>query len=470
MRVAVAGGGVSGMLAALMLARDGHQVTVVERDDTPLPPTPDEAFESWQRTGAPHARQSHALLARLRLIMGDRMPDVLTTMAEWGVTELTVDRLMPTTITDRTPLPGDDQIVLLACRRLTLEWALRRAVLAEPGVTWKGGVGASGLHAEGTDVRGLGLEDGSIVPADVVAVGGGRRSPIMQWIAGLGGATQPEEEIHECGIVYYSRFYKLADGCELPVLPPGSGSGDLGYLKFGGFYGDNRSFSVTLASHTDDAAMRKLSRNAHFEAALRSLPGLDAWTARGLATPITDVQTMARLRNRIRRFVADGVPVATGLAVIGDAAACTNPLLGKGCSTGGMSALALSRALAAHPTDRHAFALALHDSMTAEIEPHYRASRKQDEDTQAARDGSNPTAVAIRDFVLNGLMAATRFDPVVFRAFFRTLNMLDPPDALMANHDVLARAQAAYADKDNRPPLPKLGPDRDEMLEIFAAC
>ena len=64
--VAVVGGGMAGMLAALMLARDGHRVTVYERDDTDLPDTADEAFDGWDRRGVPHARQSHALLGRLR--------------------------------------------------------------------------------------------------------------------------------------------------------------------------------------------------------------------------------------------------------------------------------------------------------------------------------------------------------------------------------------------------------------------
>ena len=57
------------VLAALFLARDGHRVTVFERDDTDLPPTADEAFDHWDRRGAAHARQSHAILARLRRIL-----------------------------------------------------------------------------------------------------------------------------------------------------------------------------------------------------------------------------------------------------------------------------------------------------------------------------------------------------------------------------------------------------------------
>ena len=37
MRVLIIGGGVCGLGAALLLARDGHEVTVLERDDDPPP-------------------------------------------------------------------------------------------------------------------------------------------------------------------------------------------------------------------------------------------------------------------------------------------------------------------------------------------------------------------------------------------------------------------------------------------------
>ena len=62
MEVAVVGGGVAGLGAALALARRGHTVTVFERDDTPMPQSADEAFD-WDRRGAPQVRHSHAFLA-----------------------------------------------------------------------------------------------------------------------------------------------------------------------------------------------------------------------------------------------------------------------------------------------------------------------------------------------------------------------------------------------------------------------
>src|ERR671923_1702655 len=102
MRIAIVGAGVAGLGAALALARDGNDVVVLERDATPLPHSPDEAFE-WKRKGAPQVRHSHAFLARLRNLLRDRLPDVRDELLEAGATELRWDAFLPETIDDKTP-------------------------------------------------------------------------------------------------------------------------------------------------------------------------------------------------------------------------------------------------------------------------------------------------------------------------------------------------------------------------------
>ena len=473
--IAVVGGGMAGMLAALVLARDGHAVTVYERDDTDLPDTADEAFDQWNRRGAPHARQSHALLARLRRFLRQRAPDVLDALLEQGATELSIERILPPDITDRDPRPGDEDLAILCCRRLTIEWVLRRAVTAEGGVTWRGGVGVTGLVADGAEVRGLRLDDGSEVAADLVVVAGGRNSPVLDWIAELDGAVQPVEEHSEAGIIYLSRFYRLREGRELPVLKTGAG-GDLGYLGFAGFYGDNGTFSITFGVPTGDRdLLAALRQEESWEAAIRTLTPLEPWTEDGLADPISGVEAMARLENRIRRFVVDDQPIAPGLVVIGDAALATNPWYGKGCALAGIAAEALSDALAEHGTDRTAIATAMDEALRTRMEPHYALSCRQDAGRiklhTAMLDGTepDPEAAATRDFVHNGLIPATRVDADVFRAFFRSFNMLDDPHALLADPAVLTAAGEALATKDQRPPQPELGPPRDEFLAVAAA-
>src|SRR3954447_3304080 len=212
MRIVVVGGGIGGLGTALACARDGHQVTILERDDTPMPADAEAAF-AWTRTGAPQVRHSHAFLARLRKLLHERAPDVLDALLAAGAAEIPFTDNLPATLTDRAPRPGDDELVAIACRRTTFEWVLRRLVLAEPHVTLEHGVAAHVLDASGSAVPRVTGVDGR--PADLVVDARGPRSSSDDWLASI-GAAPVREELHESGIVYFSRFYRVNDGVELP--------------------------------------------------------------------------------------------------------------------------------------------------------------------------------------------------------------------------------------------------------------
>lgn len=213
----VVGGGVSGLATALTLSRQGHRVTVIERDDTPMPKTAEAAFD-WDRRGAPQVRHSHALLARLHNLLRDEHPDVLASLLDAGATEIKLGERMPPTLDDPSPALGDEDLVMIAARRTTFEWVLRSAVLAEGAVEIITGVGVSGLLSEGgvvPHVSGVILEDGNELAADYVIAANGRRSVAPEWLRAIGAAIA-EDEVEDTGIIYYSRFYRLRDGQDFP--------------------------------------------------------------------------------------------------------------------------------------------------------------------------------------------------------------------------------------------------------------
>ena len=70
----IVGGGVVGMGLGMMLARDGHTITMLERDPEPVPSGPDDAWERWERKGVTQFRLSHFFLARYRQILEAELP------------------------------------------------------------------------------------------------------------------------------------------------------------------------------------------------------------------------------------------------------------------------------------------------------------------------------------------------------------------------------------------------------------
>ena len=76
MSILIIGGGICGLGTALLLARDGHDVTILERDVDPIPDSAQDAWDSWQRKGVAQFRQPHNFMPGLRLLLEAELPDV----------------------------------------------------------------------------------------------------------------------------------------------------------------------------------------------------------------------------------------------------------------------------------------------------------------------------------------------------------------------------------------------------------
>src|SRR6184192_796697 len=275
----VLGGGLAGLAAARLLRRHFPRVVVLERDRRPETASPEDAFAAWERRGVPQFRHSHAFLARLRVVLLAHLPDVLDRLSAAGVREFGIDEVTPPGVA-LAPRADDEDVVLLACRRSTFEWALRASVAGRPGIELGEGVMVESLVGEARDggrptVTGVRLADGSTIPAAIVVDATGRRSRAPGWLAAL-GAPAPYERSAETGIFYYTRFYRLRRG-RGPRGTTGLVAGDLGWVKLAVFPGDGRTFSITVGAPVDDHALRGLAEPARFERFLRAFPAVATW-------------------------------------------------------------------------------------------------------------------------------------------------------------------------------------------------
>src|SRR5262245_47606588 len=91
-RVAVLGGSVAGLSLALLVARDGHRVTLIERDRLDVG-EPSEAV-AWERR-IPHFLQPHAFIPRGRSELRDNLPDVYEALIRAGAGDVDVRPKLP---------------------------------------------------------------------------------------------------------------------------------------------------------------------------------------------------------------------------------------------------------------------------------------------------------------------------------------------------------------------------------------
>jgi 2-polyprenyl-6-methoxyphenol hydroxylase-like FAD-dependent oxidoreductase len=480
--VIVIGAGIGGLCTALLLAPTGRELTLLERDGPVETSDPDALFGSWKRTGVGHLRQSHAFLARLRTILKAEHPALLDQLIALGVRELTFDMMLTEDQLARyVPLPEDDELRIITSRRTTLEMAMRRYVETLPNVTLRSGFLVKQLSAERAadgvvDVHGVeGEENGAAVrlTADVIVDTSGKGGFTLEQLKELGAPLHEESE--SAGILYYTRHYRMLPGVSEPdrkTNPPASG--DLGFLKFGVFPGDNGNFSITLALPEIELELRKSILDPDvFHRITLALPGLRPWTNESQAIGTSKVFGMGDLNSRWRDLVVDGKPVARGYFALGDTLVRTNPLYGRGCSFAAVSAEALRKSLD-ETRDPAARALAYHERIKNELLPFYLTQRRQDRSAiKRARQSLDPEhrpsfkAKLMESFIDDGVRIALRSDVKLMRAAMRGFHMLEHPDKWLGKPGNLAKvlyywARGRKANAAAYPPPP--GPDRQALM------
>jgi len=451
--ICVMGAGPGGLGAALLLAEDGHEVTVIERDEPPPGGDPEEIWRDWRRPGVPQARQIHAFFGRNRAILRAELPAVLDDLDRAGAVRLDYGA------------PAED-LVGIGARRTTLELVLRRRVEEHPRIDVLSRVAARGLQRAAPVIPGVPHVDGvrttvgATVDADLVVDAAGRRSPLPRLLAEL-GALPPHDEAEADGFTYWTQWFRVTGTPPVDATLPFAHYDSFTAVRF---TADVGWFAVCLTGAADDRVLRQLRDQGRFLAIAAVLPPTREWVDPDVATPQGGIVPMANILSRRRRLERAGKPCVTGLVSVGDAVACNNPMLGRGVALGLRHAQHLRDTLRDLAPDAPDFTAEYSRRLEPEVDAWYADTVGWDRSRLAtmrqARGATGPPPPDLRAQFLH----AAHYDATLYRAFLRILNAFEPAAQVFANPAVLARVNELLPDL---PPPPRPPLDRAALEELL---
>ena len=483
--IGIVGAGICGLSSALALSKHDYNITIYERDSAPPLGSPDEAFFQWSRRGAAQFRHPHAFLGVMCNLLQEHYPELVQRLWEAGARKVSFEDMIPEEIKGSyTPKPDDKQMWLLMCRRATMESVLRNYVEEISSITIlsRHEVVAPVLELRDSTIslQGLRLREnrGPVrsVKHDVIVDASGRNSKFPKWLRDFGATIKEESEDAE--IVYYTKHYQLGnDQNEPDRAGKNRGAGDLGYIKYGVFPGDNGHFAIILCLPNHEKELRNAVRvPAMFDKICEAIPGLEPWVRKGKSRATTNSFGFGKINAIWRSFVKDNRPEALNYFAVGDVAVRTNPLYGRGCSTGIVHSHLLEKAISSNnsPTER---ALMFDRLTEKELRPIYQASLREDrlgkKRAQASLKGSTlePSKGIkqwLRASIGDAIASSSRENIDVFRGVMKSFNLLEKPGDFLKNRKIrrIIFQYMLRGRKRNSSARYQSGPSRLEMIGL----
>ncbi|WP_328760355.1 FAD-dependent oxidoreductase [Streptomyces sp. NBC_00271] len=328
----IVGAGPTGLVTAMLLATEGHRVTVVDQDAGAPADGPHGVWEKWKRPGVRQFAAAHILAPAGYRILQRELPETLSEFRSWGgrCHNMIADAL--SLIPGGTDVPDDERFDTVAARRPVLEAALLAVTERTTGITLRRGVRAVELLAadapggRGVRVTGIVLDHGERLTADLVVEASGRSGFAASLFSDAmsawpGGADR--------GFRYYTRHFRSTDGnLPGPAPWPLHHHDSVSVIVVPG---DNGTWSMTLVTSGTDQELRGLGRSDAWQRVAALYPALAPW-AEGM--PIGGVVAMGGIHSVRRQLVDAARPLVTGLVALGDAWATTNPQFGLGITLG----------------------------------------------------------------------------------------------------------------------------------------
>ncbi len=436
----VVGGGISGLIAARVLAGHFERVTVLEQDTV----TADTGY----RTGVPQARHTHALLARGAHILEQLFPGLREELAAQGASVFDLGAsarvLFPSGWAPRTHIG----VLVQNATRPALEGCLRRRVLALEPVSIRSGWRVQDLCWDATHRRVTGVVAASTgevlqhpaalgprqaagaglqpIAADLVVHAAGRNSRLAEWLH-QAGYPAPASRTIRSSTTYASRLFKA---------PPGTMNG---YHILGGtpHAPDVRRAGGVQAVEGGAVIVTLLGAGGEvppgdepgFLAYARSLPHPDIAEIITTSTPVGPIYRALRLDNRWVLY--HRMPCwPERLLVLGDAVCSFNPVYGQGMTMAALEAQLLGRMLgrADYVRDLSGIAPRFQRRLARALAVPWAVATSTDLGWAPGR--SSPTARLTRWYG-DHLIALIPHSPRIYQSVYQVAQMVRSPVALL---------------------------------------
>lgn len=422
----VVGAGVSGLLAAHVLAGRFEHVTVVERDAFT-----DEAPAF--RAGVPQSRHVHVLWSRGLVALNALLPGVVSDLEAAGAVVIDAPEqsrwLSPAGWFGN--VPGTHY---LSASRELLEATLRRRIADRSTITFmdhhevtglvptrdEGAVGGVRLRKRGKDGQEF------TVNAGMVVVATGRSSRTPDWLRQLGYPTPVTDRL-DAHLGYSSRYYRrpAAEGRWKAMYVQGNPDVPRGGVILPI---DGERWLVTLIGQSEHQPPIEEKDWLAFASSLRSSELSEALTD---AEPLSDAVAFRATANEWTHFErAKRWP--RGLLVVGDALCRFNPVYGHGMTVAALQAQVIADRISARgPVEIAAQAREMQKAVAKCPRAAWAIATGEDS-RYPSTDGPKPGRLGrMQQDYMARVLAAANTDPVVSEAFFAVISLNRPPETLL---------------------------------------
>lgn len=441
-RAVVIGGSIAGMAAARVLADRFDSVVVVDRDEL--------VDDTEPRRGVPQGGHGHVLLVAGQRAFTALFPGLMAELVAAGAVEFDPGMSLAFYRFGAIWPRVRTELRLVTASRPLLERAVRRRVLALPGVEVRTGVAVSALVGDGSRITGVRLSDSgdagdTVLEAELVVDCSGRGGRSQQWLADLGHPVPRVTEM-KIGVGYATRLYRrgpadLADaeaafalpdpptelraGLALPI------EGDRWLVSLGGWHD---------AFPRDEAAF-----DAH--AAALPHPGIAGIVAGCEAVSGLTVCTLPVSR---RRHFEELRRVPAGYLALGDAICSFNPIYGQGMTCAAMEAVELGDLLQHHPEVTPALTAEYYQRAARIVATPWRFASGGDF-AYPQTVGARPRGIALLNAYARRVQLASMVNPAVRRVFTSVQHLIMAPAALTAPAMVVEVLRSARRNRVSRP-------------------